>query len=120
MWSVPSRAWQVHDHKMLTERAVQLYERCHDLRFTPTEIKSLVKGSVSEDFNLAVKWLKNSHYYNPDKWVRTLYRDDAGYRVQYLTEKLLAGRQPQLRLLGKIMHFCARCLFAYPCRAHSA
>ena len=105
MWSVPSRAWQVPDHKILTERAVRLYERCHDLRFTPTEIKSLVKGSVSEDFNLAVKWLKNSHYYNPDKWVRTLYRDDAGYRVQYLTEKLLAGRQPQLRLLGKIMHF---------------
>lgn len=103
--AVSSTAWRVSDHEMLTHRAVQLYQRCHALRLAPTEVKSLVAGNVSEDFNLAVKWLKNSHYYHPDKWVRTLYRDDAGYRVQYLTEKLLAGRQPQLRLLGKIMHF---------------
>ena len=104
-WSLPSKAWRVSDHRLLTQRAMQLYQRCHALRFTPTEVNSLVAGNVSEDFNLAVKWLKNSHYYHPDKWVRTLYRDDAGYRVQYLTEKLLAGRQPQLRLLGKIIHF---------------
>ena len=103
--AVLNTAWRVSDHKMLTRRAVQLYERCYALRFTPTEVKSLVAGNVSEDFNLAVKWLKNSHYYHPNKWIRTLYRDDAGYRVQYLMEKLLAGRQPQLRLLGKIMHF---------------
>lgn len=103
--ALPNTAWRVSDHEMLTRRAVQLYQRCHAIRFTSTEVKSLVAGSVSEDFNLAVKWLKNSHYYHPGKWVRTLYRDDAGYRVQYLTEKLLAGRQPQLHLLGKIMHF---------------
>ena len=105
LWSVPSKAWRTSDHEIITQRAVQLYERCHALRFTSTEINSLVEGNLSEDYNLAVKWLKNSHYYNPDKWVRTLYRDDAGYRVQYLTEKLLARRMPQLRLLGKIMHF---------------
>ena len=104
-WAVPSQAWQVFDHKIITLRAVRLYERCHALHFTPTEINALVKGNISEDYNLAVKWLKNSHYYNPDKWVRTLYRDDAGYRVQYLTEKLLGRQMPQLRLLGKIMHF---------------
>ena len=104
-WAVPSKAWRVSDHELITKRAVQLYERCHNLRFTATEVNSLVKGSSSEDFNLVVKWLKNSHYYNPTKWVRTLYRDDAGYRVQHLTEKLLAGRQPQLLILGKILHF---------------
>ncbi len=93
------------DHKTLTRWAVQLYQRCYAVRFTATEVKSLVAGNASEDFNLVVKWLKNSHYYHPDKWVRTLYRDDAGYRVRYLTEKLLAGRQPRLHLLGKIMHF---------------
>ncbi len=103
--SRPSVAWRAPDHEILTQRAVRLYERCHKLRFTVTEIAAMVAGNVGEDYNLAVKWLKNSHYYNPDKWVRTLYRDDAGYRVQYLTEKLLAGRQPQLRILGKIMHF---------------
>lgn len=103
--SMPSHAWRLHDHKIITRRGLQLYERCQAIHFTHTEIKTLVNGNLSEDFNLAVKWLKNSHYYNPDKWVRTLYRDDAGYRVRYLTEKLLAGRHPQLRLLGKIIHF---------------
>ena len=103
--SMPSHAWRLHDHDLITRRALQLYERCQEIRFTHTETKTLVDGNLSEDFNLAVKWLKNSHYYNPDKWVRTLYRDDAGYRVRYLTEKLLAGRHPQLRLLGKIIHF---------------
>lgn len=104
-WTVPSHAWQLHDHELITRRALQLYERCQAISFTHTEAKTLIAGNLSEDFNLAVKWLKNSHYYNPDKWVRTLYRDDAGYRVQYLTEKLLAKRHPQLRLLGKIIHF---------------
>ena len=103
--AVPSHAWRLNDHDLITRRALQLYERCQEIRFTHTETKALIDGNLSEDFNLAVKWLKNSHYYNPDKWVRTLYRDDAGYRVRYLLEKLLAKRQPQLRLLGKIIHF---------------
>ena len=104
-WTTPSSAWQLFDHRVITWRALQLYERCHDLRFTATEIKGIVAGNLSEDYNLAVKWLKNSHYYNPDKWVRSLYRNNAAHRVKYLVEKLQAGRQPRLRLLGKIIHF---------------
>lgn len=104
-WATPSSAWQLFDHRLLTQRGVQLYTRCYAQHFAPTELKMLIAGNLSEDYNLAVKWLKNSHYYNPNKWVRTLYRDDAAYRVQYLLEKLSRAGQPQLHLLGKIIHF---------------
>ena len=100
-------AYGLRDHRFITRRATSVYRDCYPQhRFSALETETIIKGNLSEDYNLARKWLKNSHYYNPTKWIRTLYRDDASYRVRYLAEKIQEERgDKRLRKLGQIMHF---------------
>lgn len=96
----------ISDHRVITRKAVAVFNACYpELGFTAYDMDVIIKGNLSEDYNLATKWLRNSHYYNPQKWVRTLYRDDASYRVKYLVRKLRETQKKRIYILGKIVHF---------------
>lgn len=101
--------YNLTDHDLITNRAVAVFNRCHPTSaFTSYEAQVLSKGNRSEDFNLANKWLKNSHYYNPNRWVRTLYRGDASQRLKSLLAKLLEKQSTataSVYQLGKVIHF---------------
>lgn len=108
LWAVASDVlgYRLNDHRVITRKAVAVFTNCYpELGFTSYEADIIVKGNLSEDYNLATKWLRNSHYYNPRKWVRTLYRDDAGYRIKYLVRKLQETQEKRIYILGKIVHF---------------
>lgn len=99
--SVDSYAYQLSDHRWITGRAVLAYNSCYpQQKIPPAAAKRMVAGNLSEDFNLANKWLKNSHYYNPTKWIFTLWRNDASYRMKELLEKPMTATN-----VGKILHF---------------
>lgn len=93
--------YNLADHDLITNRAVAVFNYCQPtLAFSDYEAQVIAKGNRSEDFNLASKWLKNSHYYNPNRWVRTLYRGDASHRLESLVEK-----PRTIYRLGQIVHF---------------
>ena len=100
--------YSLADHDLITSRAVAVFNRCQPtMAFSDYQAQVLDKGNRSEDFNLASKWLKNSHYYNPNRWVRTLYRGDASNRLKLLLGKLTAETTATASLyrLGQIVHF---------------
>lgn len=100
--------YNLADHDLITTRAVAVFNHCQPtIAFSDYEAQVLTKGNRSEDFNLASKWLKNSHYYNPNRWVRTLYRGDASQRLKFLLEKQVSEtiETASIYRLGKMIHF---------------
>ncbi|MDE3269064.1 MAG: hypothetical protein OYH77_02135 [Pseudomonadota bacterium] len=98
---VSAYAYHLSDHRVITNKAVMVYNSCYPQdMFSALAAKRMVDGNLSEDFHLANKWLKNSHYYNPTKWIRTLWRRDASYRMRELLAK-----PKTTTMLGKILHF---------------
>lgn len=60
----PSLAFHLGDHQSITETAVSEVERCTHAQI-PVGI--FVDTVLAEDIDLVRKWLKYSHYYNPNK-----------------------------------------------------
>lgn len=101
-------AYHLSDHRWITSRAVLAYNHCYpQQKISTLAAKSMIAGNLSEDFNLANKWLKNSHYYNPTKWIRTLWRSDASYRMRELLPQVDEQQNERMtsRMVGKVLHF---------------
>ena len=101
LWASSALSYRLHEHKIVTRCAVSVFNACQTkMVFSALDTQSLVQGNLSEDYNLLAKWLRSSHYYNPERRVSKLLRNDALSRVRYLE------KQPSsLRKLGKIIHF---------------
>lgn len=73
LFSIGSFAWNPEDHKIISERAAQLYNSCISNRdgekiyISKVEVSSFAKGSSDEDTRDIIGRIRNWHFYKSNK-----------------------------------------------------
>jgi hypothetical protein len=82
-----AEAYQLADHKRITEQAIQELVACFPNARPSLTTKWILLGDLGEDVNLVTKELLYSHYFNPHKKL-PMYRYDSSVRISRLETAL--------------------------------
>jgi len=106
-------AYSLNDHRQITERALDVVERCTGEPITLDIRSMIVKANVNEDTNLIRKWFVYSHFYHPSErdQAPSSRRANSRARVSVLQTELDSTSPPpggglrySLMLLGYLIH----------------
>lgn len=86
-------AFQLGDHERVTAQAVAEFKACFPQYHEALNLQELVAADLDEDTNLFDKELFYSHFYNPHKKLRLLWRADSSGRIADLQPALLQCRE---------------------------
>ncbi|NDD92896.1 hypothetical protein EBZ37_12505 [bacterium] len=97
--------YSLNDHAQLTRAAAESLSQCFPGRFTSRAVESMVRANQWEDQNLLRKWVRYSHFYNPEREFSSL-RLTSRDRILDLETKIKArGPGPvSKKLIGETLH----------------
>lgn len=99
-----SHAFSLSDHRAITTLAFDQFMVCTQLVGHEADKKILIAGNLNEDLNLANKWSRWSHFYNPHRKLK-MRRRDAVSRVSFLEKIWNKDQKKKIFLAGQMIHY---------------
>jgi hypothetical protein len=101
-------AFRISGHDWITHQAVNEFNHCFPGSLSQGEETILTLTDAEEDANLIRKWIRYSHFYNPDKKIDLGHRVDSSVRIADIEELLSSetqlGEHGTFKILAALGH----------------